>query len=161
MSNNTKAQLIERVALEFRKSLAGAILFNQKVAADVGMNPTDMQCLHLLQLQGSATPGEFARWSRMSTGGVTVMLDRLEAAGYVKRDPNPNDRRSTVVSPIPSGLQRLHAIYREKGQHLQKVLSTYTERELRLIGGFFEAINSIESQERMTSAGHKTGRRPK
>jgi hypothetical protein len=61
---------------------------------------------------------------------------------------------------FPSGLRHLQAIYREKGQHLQKVLSGYTESELRLIGSFFETINSIDSKEWATSARHKTGRRP-
>ena len=38
--------------------LAGAILFNQKVADELGLNATDLQCLNLLELQGSLTPGE-------------------------------------------------------------------------------------------------------
>jgi DNA-binding MarR family transcriptional regulator len=147
MSNRKKSELVESLSLEVRKFIAGVILFNQRVAEEVGMNVVDLQCLHLLELQGSATPSEFAKWSRMSTGGVTVLLDRLEKAGYVKREPNPNDRRSSIVRPIPSGLRKLHAIYREKGQALRQVLFSHNDRELLVIREFFERTNSTGSAE--------------
>ena len=34
------------------------------------------------------TPGKLAKWMGLSTGGVTVMLDRLEQGGYIRREAN-------------------------------------------------------------------------
>jgi DNA-binding MarR family transcriptional regulator len=142
MSSAKCVKLAEALTREVRKFIAGAILFNLKVADEVGLNGTDMQCLHLLGLQGSATPGELARWAFLTTGGITVVLDRLEKAGYVRREPNPRDRRSSIVWPVPAKARKLQALYKSKGQTLARVLSGYGERDLNVILSFFSQVNS-------------------
>jgi MarR family transcriptional regulator, organic hydroperoxide resistance regulator len=148
MSSRKRAELLETVGTEVRRFLAGAILFNLKVAEDVGINATDMQCLHVLALQGSATPTELAGWSRLTTGGITVVLDRLEKAGYIRREPNPKDRRSIIIRPVMPALAKLQAIYQSKGQGLAKVLSSYTESELQLLLDFFVRTNAAGGEQK-------------
>lgn len=138
-----EAQLPLQLNLEVRRFIAGAILFNTQVAEKLGMNNTDMQCLHLLQLNGGAmTPGELGRCCGLSSGGVTVVLDRLEKAGYVTREPNPRDRRSVIVRPVAAAMRKLENIYRDKGEALAEVLSRHPPRELRLILDFFRGVNT-------------------
>ena len=142
MSSPKLPMLMDALNREVRRFIAGAILFNLKVADEVGLNGTDMQCLNLLELQGSATPGEFARWAFLTTGGVTVVLDRLEKAGYIRREPNPRDRRSSIIRPILSKFRKLQPHYQSKGEALAQALSTYTEDELKLILDFFQKTNA-------------------
>jgi DNA-binding MarR family transcriptional regulator len=148
MSSPQSTKLLESLNQEVRRFIAGAILFNLKVADEVGLNGTDMQCLNLLELQGSATPGDFARWAFLTTGGVTVVLDRLEKAGYLRREPNPQDRRSSIVRPVPAKFRKLYTHYRSKGEALMRVLSAYNEDELKLILDFFSRVNggSVEAK---------------
>lgn len=135
-----------QLSLEVRRFLAGAILFNTRVAEQLGMNATDMQCLHLLELNGSAmTPGELGRCCGLSSGGVTVVLDRLEKAGYITREPNPRDRRSVIVRPVPAAMRKLETIYRAKGEGLAQLLSRYGQEELHLILDFFRSANATRS----------------
>lgn len=129
---------------EVRKFLAAGILFNEKVAAELGLNGTDLQFLNLLELQGSATPGDLARWSGLTTGGVTVAVDRLEKAGYVKRQPNPKDRRSNIIRPVPARLLELYLIYKSKGELVVSVLSKFSDRELEVIRRFLKRTNGAE-----------------
>jgi DNA-binding MarR family transcriptional regulator len=142
MSSPKHLKLVDSLTREVRRFIAAAMLFNLKAADEVGLNGTDMQCLNLLDLQGSAMPGELSRWAFLTTGGVTVVLDRLEKAGYIRREPNPQDRRSSIIRPIPSKARNLHSIYRSKSQELTRVLSAYNERELKLILDFFSRVNS-------------------
>jgi len=146
MSSPKYLKLMESLNREVRRFIAGAILFNLKVAGEVGLNGTDMQCLNLLELQGSATPGDFARWAFLTTGGVTVVLDRLEKAGYIRREPNPQDRRSSIIRPVPAKFHKLYALYRSKGEALMQVLSAYREDELKLILDFFSRVNSKSAE---------------
>ena len=139
---------LESLNREIRRFIAGALLFNLKVADEVGLNGTDMQCLNLLELQGQATPGEFARWAFLSSGGATVVLDRLERAGYIRRQPNPQDRRSSIVRPVPAKFRKLHALYRSRGQALLRVLSPFNESELKLILDFFQSANGSREEEK-------------
>ena len=126
---------------EVRRFLASGILFNEKVAAELGLNGTDLQLLNLLELQGSATPGDLARWSSLTTGGVTVAVDRLEKAGFVKREPNPKDRRSNIIRPVPKRLLDLYLIYKSKGELVVNVLSDFNDRELLTIMNFLKRAN--------------------
>jgi DNA-binding MarR family transcriptional regulator len=144
MSSRKRSELIEAMVQEVRKFLAAGILFNEKVAAELGLNGTDLQFLNLLELQGSATPGDLARWSGLTTGGVTVAVDRLEKAGYVKRQPNPKDRRSTIIRPVPARLLELYLIYKSKGELVVSVLSKFSDRELEVIRRFLKRTNGAE-----------------
>ncbi len=63
-----------------------------------------MQMLHMLQLYGPSTPSQLGAWTRLSSGGVTVALDRLEKGGYLRRERNPADRRSLLIALIPDAV---------------------------------------------------------
>ena len=59
---------IDRIVIDIRKFIAGAIFFNTKAAEKIGMSLTDMQMIHILQLYGPATPGRVStvtpEWGR-------------------------------------------------------------------------------------------------
>src|SRR5580658_5901730 len=131
-STSERADLLQRLEQGVRRMLAGAIIFNQQVAESVGVNATDLQCLNLLELQGALTPGDLARCCGLTTGGVTVVLDRLEKAGYVRREANPRDRRSLLIRPVPAKMRRFQKIYQSKSESLARALAPYTDRELEL-----------------------------
>jgi DNA-binding MarR family transcriptional regulator len=148
MSSRKRSELVRSLTREVRKSIAASILFNETVAASVGLNGTDLQFLHLLELQEAATPGDLARWSGLTTGGVTVVLDRLEKAGYVKRKPNPADRRSTIVRPVAARLRKLASRYQSKSDLLLRAVSQYRDSELQLILDFFRRTNAADQQSK-------------
>lgn len=49
-------------------------------------------------------PTTLYRESLLSSGAITNRIDRVEAEGLVKRLPDPNDRRGTIVRLTPKGL---------------------------------------------------------
>src|SRR3989337_1363206 len=67
---------------------------------------SEMAALEHLQQAGEdgLTPTQLGRRLSLSSGAVTALVDRMERAGQVERQPNPNDRRSSVVRTLPSGL---------------------------------------------------------
>lgn len=132
----------DRVVLEIRKFIASAIFFNAKAAETVGLGVTDMQVVHMLQLYGPSTPGRLAAGTGLSSGGVTVALDRLEKAGYVRRQPHPNDRRSLLVTLIPSALGKLAPLYQEVEAETRRLLATLPSRDLEAVIRFFETMGA-------------------
>src|ERR1700691_4728406 len=107
-----------------------------------------MQCVYLLDLLGPVTPGRLAECTGLTTGGVTVMLDRLEKAGMVKREPNPNDRRSVFVRVNPKKLRKINKLYRKINEQLEAFLSETPEAELRSVADFFSRMNAIRAEGR-------------
>ncbi|HEY2592339.1 MAG TPA: MarR family transcriptional regulator [Chloroflexota bacterium] len=75
-------------------------LFNQAVAAQLGIGPTDLDCLALLYDLGPATAGQLAEVLGLSTGAITGVVDRLVSAGFVQRESDPADRRRVIVQPV-------------------------------------------------------------
>ena len=145
MSSPNHAQLRETVIRCLREFIAGSIIYNQQVADRVGLRLTDMQCINVLELMGPSTPGELARSTGLTTGGVTVMLDRLEKGGYVKRAPNPRDRRSVLVRLNPAKLKRIQAFYREVNQQMAALLDETPEPELRSMVDMFSKMNAFRA----------------
>jgi DNA-binding MarR family transcriptional regulator len=148
MSTERRTALNETMIREIRQFIAGAILFNQKVADENGLRLTDMQCVSVLELLGPSTPGKLAEHTRLSSGGVTVMLDRLEKAGYVKRSPNPQDRRSILVSVNLKKAKKFQAYYDRITKQTVAVLDETPQAELEAVARFFARINAIRVERK-------------
>lgn len=140
---STEKRIPESLMLELRRFIAGVILFNQRVAERVGMNPTDMQCIHLLQLMGPLTAGKLAECTGLTTGGVTVALDRMEKAGLVRRERNPEDRRSVLVQLEPKTLAGMEEHYADIAARTTRMIASFTERELKTVLEFFRRMNGM------------------
>jgi MarR family transcriptional regulator, organic hydroperoxide resistance regulator len=137
----------DRVVLEIRKFIAAAIFFNAQAAEHVGLGLTDMQVIHMLQLYGPSTPSRLAAATGLSSGGVTVALDRLEKAGYVRREPNPADRRSLFVTLVPASLGRLAGLYEGVERETRRLLATLPRRDLEAVIRFFQAMSSARAEQ--------------
>lgn len=136
---------IDHVVLEIRKFLAAGIFFNAQAAEKVGLGLTDMQMIHMLQLYGPATPGRLAAYTGLSSGGVTVALDRLETAGYIRREPNPADRRSLLVSLRPVQMHKLAALYEGVEAETRRLLATLSGHDLEAVLRFFETLRAART----------------
>ena len=90
----TRKELIRNLGEKQRQFIANIILSNQKIAEQLKINTIDLQCLNIIEmLGGEAKPNEISKLTGLTTGGVTVMLDRLEKKDYIERVPNPDDSK--------------------------------------------------------------------
>lgn len=147
LSTGKRSALNAELVAQIRRFIAGTILFNQKVADRVGLHVTDMQCINLLELLGPVTPGKLSDYTGLTTGGVTVMLDRLEKAGFVKRERNPNDRRSVLVRVNPAKLKKVNALYEGINRQFGAYLAQIPETELQTVVKFLSGVNAIRREE--------------
>jgi DNA-binding MarR family transcriptional regulator len=137
-------QLRSEIARGVLRFIAGVVLHNQVVSQRVGLGGSDAQFLSLLDLHGPLTAGRLAEQTGLTTGTVTGVIDRLERAGYVRRERDPADRRRVIVTPVPEALAGIAAQYREHGEHLDTVLRRRDERELRVIAAFLADLTEPE-----------------
>lgn len=84
---------------------------NRLIAERMGVTASDLDCLHVLNQQGPATAAELARHVGLTPGAVSRMIDRLDAAGCIKRTNDPQDRRRVLIEPTSDGLARIAAYY--------------------------------------------------
>lgn len=58
---------------------------------------------HLWMHEGSMSMGTLGRLVNLSSGGLTAVVGRLEAAGYARRESDPGDRRRILVQLTDTG----------------------------------------------------------
>ena len=83
-----------------RVNLQGSFL-GQTVAIRFGLSESDIETLEQLIDMGATTAGKLSEITGLTTGAVTRVIDRLEQAGYVRRVPDPADRRRVIVEVVP------------------------------------------------------------
>jgi DNA-binding MarR family transcriptional regulator len=58
---------------------------------------------------GGLRIGDLARALRVTVGGTSKLADRIERAGLIRREPDPDDRRASRIVLTPSGRRALAA----------------------------------------------------
>ena len=101
-----RSGLLDELQQAGRRLSLATIMFHQAVADRLGLNPTDHKCIDLLASAGWTTAGELAEATGLTTGAITGVIDRLEAAGFVRREDDPNDRRRVIVRVISEAISR-------------------------------------------------------
>lgn len=144
-SNEKRAALQADLIRHVRLLIAGNSLYSQRVAEKLGMHPTDLQFLNVLELLGPLTPKVLGQLSGLSSGGVTVVLDRLEKAGYVRRRANPKDGRSVIVDFVPARRRRVRAHYDIVERQFTDFLKASSVEELTTVLAFFVRMNALRS----------------
>ena len=79
----------------------------------------------------------------LSSGAVTALVDRMERAGQVERRPNPNDRRSSVVRTLPSGLTAAREHLLPVAEDLLERSAQLTDEERAVVARYLEAVTEV------------------
>jgi DNA-binding MarR family transcriptional regulator len=148
-----KRDLAMQVVRGGREYSIGAVLFHRAVGQLLGVNVTDVKCLDIVTLRGSASPSELAQQTGLSTGATTAMLDRLEKAKLIRRRPHPADRRSTVVVLSKAATRKLPATFASLAKAMEALVSSYTEKELGILADFFSKADVLWKEERQKLRG--------
>jgi DNA-binding MarR family transcriptional regulator len=154
----TKKDLVEKLITEFRVSGNQDDAFDNLAAQRLGVNETDLHCLNIIQNSGGVTAGELATEAGLTTGAVTGVIDRLERAGFVRRDRDTTDRRKVLVTPVPEAMAALGEHYRHHGEQLDAVLSTRDEAQLRVIADFLADLTDPDAGALVTPPPSAGGR---
>ncbi|GGM82452.1 MarR family transcriptional regulator [Thermopolyspora flexuosa] len=80
--------------------------------AEHGLEPWEFDVLTALRRSGAPyelSPGQLLRATLVTSGTMTNRIDRLAAAGLVRRRPDPEDRRGVLVSLTEEGMARVDA----------------------------------------------------
>jgi DNA-binding MarR family transcriptional regulator len=77
----------------------------EELTSDEGISPSDYLVLGVLRRSPNhrSSPSQMCEILGRSSGGMTLTLDRLEAAGWVGRTHDPRDRRRVLVTLTPEG----------------------------------------------------------
>ena len=116
---------------------------DQAAADRYGLNRTDMRALDIISAGGPLAPTGLARRLGFTTGGVTTVLDRLEHAGYIRRTPDPADRRRLAVQATEATHARNQEVFGDLIHATTDLLATYTDDQLAVIDDFLTRARQL------------------
>jgi DNA-binding MarR family transcriptional regulator len=142
--DHARRRLENEFLLAIRRAGSVMQLLGAASAERIGINVTDLNCLNILALSGRMTAGELARATGLTTASITGVLDRLEEAGFVRRERDPHDRRRVIVRlDAARGLRDVAPVFAPVVAAWRAVAAQYTDDELRLILGFQNQLEQI------------------
>lgn len=110
--------------------------------APLGVRDGDYGLLSALRRAGDPfelSPTELRRHLMITSGGLTLQMERLERADLVARRPNPDDGRGTLVRLTPHGREVV-----------DEAMALHADLEHELVGGL-----SAEEAELLAALLHK------
>jgi DNA-binding MarR family transcriptional regulator len=90
---------------------------------------------------------ELAALERTSQPGMTGILARLEAAGLVRRDPDPTDGRATLITVTEAGREHLAVRHDERARFLSDRIQTLSDDDRRALLGATRALAALADPE--------------
>jgi DNA-binding MarR family transcriptional regulator len=148
MTKFSKNDLVKQVNWGASEYDISMVLFRHAVGGILGINVTDMACLALIFSKGLATPSELARYTGLTSGATTAMLDRLEKAHLIERRRNPQDRRGTLIVLTNERTKELGDMFAAGREAIDRLTTSYSEDELELISNYFSRLVILWTEER-------------
>jgi DNA-binding MarR family transcriptional regulator len=121
--------------------------YDEALADRLGLNPTDLRCLELVLAEPGITAGRLAERADLTTGAVTGVLDRLEGAGFVRRRPDPADRRSVTIVPVDARAGEVRAAVEPLSRAIAGVLDRLPAGERRAVIEFLDTADQAVHDE--------------
>ena len=141
-----REELIQKFDWEVRQLSTATTMAASAIAQQIGMNSSDLQCAELLVRMGPLTAGQLAELSGLTTGAITGVVDRLERAGWAKREADSKDRRRVIIRALPQDSPAESSLYNPYTEAMSDLLADYNDEELGFILEFINRLTAVTSQ---------------
>ncbi len=144
----SRQELLQQIDWSLRELSTSIVLSVTSIAQRAGMGPNDFKCGELLVRNGPMTAGQLAKATGLTTGAITGIVDRLEKAGWARRENDLNDRRKVMIHPGPqSNEEKTAGLYQSHTQNMSRLLSDYSDEQLLFILQFVRRLTNINMEE--------------
>jgi DNA-binding MarR family transcriptional regulator len=116
--------------------------------APLGITGGQAAILHLIRKSPGSGVRELAVRENMSPAGMSGHVERLEAAGLVRREPSQHDRRRVGLYVTDVGLRVLRGVRSRRTAWLAARLQQLTPEELRAVEEALEPLAALLGEDR-------------
>lgn len=121
-----------------------------RMKADFDLPLTQFEPMSVIERVVGCRVYDIAGELGITTGGTSKLVDRIEARGYCRRLPNPDDRRSSLLELTAEGRRALAEAGRAFDEELQRWLgAAVPERTLRQFAATLSRLRSAGRQRRL------------
>lgn len=124
---------------------------------DSGLGPTVTAALATIRQHGPLTLGELAGIERVAPPTITKIVDKMERAGLVQRQPHPADRRVSLVAVTALGEEQLEQFRSRRSAWLSARLDGLDADDLAILTDATEVLERLVDQPEPNAPGGPPG----
>jgi DNA-binding MarR family transcriptional regulator len=129
-----RAQLESVISADLRALNAQADRIGRFFADLHGLSATEFHALlHIMVGETSQSPltaGHLRQRMGLTNAGVTYLVRRMIAAGHIRRDTDPTDRRKAILRYEPHGMELARSFFTHLGAANRAAIAGFTDQEL-------------------------------
>jgi DNA-binding MarR family transcriptional regulator len=119
----------------------------------LGLSENEVLALQYIARSGRLTSTQLAARLGLTSGGVAALVQRLERAGHVLREPHPGDRRSSLLRLSAGVERRLADALAPLNAAVEDTITALPEPEQRRLADALGRLASAAEREADTLAG--------
>ncbi|EFG74024.1 transcriptional regulator, MarR family [Mycobacterium parascrofulaceum ATCC BAA-614] len=149
-----RAELEKLMSADMRALTAQSDRIGRHFARQNEVGGTDLHALlHIMVAETAGTPltpAQLRQRLDVSPAAITYLVDRMIDSGHLRREPDPDDRRKTLLRYEESGMALARSFFTPLGAELQAALAGVPDRDLmaahRVFLAMMEAMSTFESR---------------
>jgi DNA-binding MarR family transcriptional regulator len=135
---------------------AAETAMRRRTQASMGMNENDLLALRYIltayQDQRTVGPKELTSYLGISSASTTVLLDRLEKSGRVRRESSPFDRRALILVPTATTDDEIRQAQGDVPEKMVKVADRLDGDQAQVVIDFLAdmraAVDAIDAESK-------------
>jgi DNA-binding MarR family transcriptional regulator len=134
---------LEAIADRTHSAAIHLLRWMRAVDHETGISPSRLSTLSVVVFAGPLTLGELAAAERVTPPTMTRLVAALESDGFVRRDPDPEDRRAVRIRATAHGRALLLKGRQRRVDRLVARMRSLDSKEIRAMETAAEAIERI------------------
>jgi DNA-binding MarR family transcriptional regulator len=137
----------DEIVWALRAVLRGHAAANVAIGRRVGLSTNDLAAMeHLIEGDSDLGPVELGQRLGIQSASATALVDRLEQAGHLERQPHPHDRRRRTLHVTPHALSELGAVLGPLVADLSAISEPLTSNERDAVLGYLQRVAEVLQQ---------------
>lgn len=125
----------------------------QRSVADLGLCLSDFGVMEALLHKGPLPVNALGRKVLLTSGSMTAAVDRLEKRGLLRRQDDPEDRRSRVIHLTEAGRELISKLFAEHAASMEQAMAFLSDDEMNaLAAGLRRLGRGVEEQNERENA---------
>lgn len=142
-----RQELEDRVGAALMQMIRRAEESQERAARHQGMHPTDFRCLgYLLARSEPTSPRDIISYLSLTSGAGTALLDRLESAGFIRRERHPEDRRSVLIVLDAKAAAAPLALHERISAEYAEATAELSDKDLSAIAIYLERVQALSEE---------------
>ncbi len=105
------------------------------------ITPLQLEASLYLRMHPKSTVSALGGYLQLSSSAIAQLTDRLAKSGFIKRENNPRDRRSVILSLTPRGEQVFSRLHKARIEKMEELIALLPEKDVKELGRIFKNLH--------------------